>query len=80
VQLGRETAEEYTPTIQPKHIWNKDQIARLMGLIMLNYPIGAFLFWKVGKTIETPKNTPWMENQRIRQDCRWDAERLGIRL
>ena len=37
----------YIPAIQRKYIWNDLQITKLMDSIMLGYPIGTFLFWKV---------------------------------
>ncbi|MGB4658074.1 MAG: DUF262 domain-containing protein [Mobilitalea sp.] len=40
----------YLPAIQRKYIWDDDQIARLMDSVMLGYPIGTFLFWKVRKS------------------------------
>lgn len=41
----------YLPAIQRKYVWNEDQITRLMDSIMLNYPIGTFLLWKVKKKV-----------------------------
>lgn len=41
----------YLPAIQRKYVWKDDQITRLFDSIMLDYPIGTFLFWKVKKTI-----------------------------
>ncbi len=41
----------YLPAIQRKYVWDDDQITRLMDSIMLGYPIGTFLFWKVRKSI-----------------------------
>lgn len=45
----------YLPAIQRKYIWDDDQITRLMDSIMLGYPIGTFLFWKVRKSIINKK-------------------------
>ena len=45
----------YLPAIQRKYVWGDDQITRLMDSIMLGYPIGTFLFWKVKKTIINQK-------------------------
>ena len=45
----------YIPAIQRKYIWNDLQITKLMDSIMLGYPIGTFLFWKVKKTIVNQK-------------------------
>ena len=41
----------YLPAIQRKFVWEDSQITRLMDSIMLGYPIGTFLFWKVKKTV-----------------------------
>lgn len=42
----------YLPAIQRKYVWSESQITRLMDSILLGYPIGTFLLWKVsGKTI-----------------------------
>lgn len=45
----------YLPAIQRKYVWNNDQITKLMDSIMLGYPIGTFLFWKVRKSIINKK-------------------------
>lgn len=45
----------YLPAIQRKYVWGDDQIVRLMDSIMLGYPIGTFLFWKVKKTVINQK-------------------------
>lgn len=37
------------PAIQREFIWSTDQITRLFDSLMLGYPIGSFLFWKVDK-------------------------------
>lgn len=37
----------YLPAIQRKFVWDVEQIERLFDSIMLKYPIGTFLFWKV---------------------------------
>ena len=39
----------YLPAIQRKYVWGDNQITRLMDSIMLGYPIGTFMFWKVKK-------------------------------
>lgn len=46
----------YLPAIQRKYIWTEHQIIRLMDSIMLGYPIGTFLFWRVSKEIVNEKN------------------------
>lgn len=45
----------YLPAIQRKYVWGDSQITRLMDSIMLGYPIGTFLFWKVKKVIVNQK-------------------------
>ena len=45
----------YLPAIQRKYVWGDSQITRLMDSIMLGYPIGTFLFWKVKKDIVNKK-------------------------
>lgn len=45
----------YLPAIQRKYVWDDVQIARLMDSIMLGYPIGTFLFWKVKKSVINKK-------------------------
>lgn len=53
--IKRISAEFYLPAIQRKYVWNDSQITRLMDSIMLGYPIGTFLFWKVKKRIVNEK-------------------------
>ena len=43
------------PAIQRKFIWDDYQITRLFDSIMLEYPIGTFLFWKVKKSTVNTK-------------------------
>lgn len=45
----------YLPAIQRKYVWDDDQITKLMDSIMLGYPIGTFLFWKVRKSVVNEK-------------------------
>lgn len=45
----------YLPAIQRKYVWDDEQITRLMDSIMLGYPIGTFLFWKVRKSVVNNK-------------------------
>lgn len=45
----------YLPAIQRKFVWKDSQTTRLFDSIMLGYPIGTFLFWKVKKTIVNDK-------------------------
>ena len=37
------------PSIQREFVWDAERIARLFDSLMQGYPIGAFLFWEVGK-------------------------------
>lgn len=46
----------YLPAIQRKYVWKDSQITRLFDSIMLNYPIGTFLFWKVKKETVNQKD------------------------
>jgi len=41
--------EVYLPAIQRRFVWGFEQIEKLFDSIMLAYPIGTFLFWKVKK-------------------------------
>jgi uncharacterized protein with ParB-like and HNH nuclease domain len=45
----------YLPAIQRKYVWENKQITRLFDSIMLGYPIGTFLFWKVRKAVVNSK-------------------------
>ena len=45
----------YLQAIQRKYVWSDEQITRLMDSIMLDYPIGTFLFWRVKKRIVNQK-------------------------
>ena len=46
--LERIQRHEYVlPAIQREFVWSADQICRLFDSLMLGYPIGSFLFWKV---------------------------------
>ena len=45
----------YLPAIQRKYVWGDNQITKLMDSIMLGYPIGTFLFWKVKKDVINKK-------------------------
>ena len=45
----------YLPAIQRKYVWDDEQITRLMDSILLGYPIGTFLFWKVRKSVVNKK-------------------------
>lgn len=42
-----EHGKVYLPAIQRKYVWADNQITRLFDSIMLGYPIGTFLFWKI---------------------------------
>ena len=41
--------EYVLPAIQREFVWRTDQIERLFDSLMLGFPIGSFLFWKVDK-------------------------------
>lgn len=41
------------PAIQREFVWKPDQITRLFDSLMLGYPIGSFLFWKVSREQST---------------------------
>ena len=45
----------YLPAIQRKYVCGDNQITKLMDSIMLGYPIGTFLFWKVKKDVVNKK-------------------------
>ncbi len=38
------------PSIQREYVWDTDQIETLFDSLMQDYPIGAFLFWKIDKS------------------------------
>lgn len=46
----------YLPAIQRKYVWDNDRITKLMDSIMLGYPIGTFLLWKVKKSVVNEKD------------------------
>lgn len=37
------------PSIQREYVWDTEQIETLFDSLMQGYPIGAFLFWEIGK-------------------------------
>ena len=45
----------FLPAIQRKYVWDDMQVVKLMDSIMLGYPIGTFLFWKVKKKVVNDK-------------------------
>lgn len=45
----------YLPAIQRKYVWDEEQVTKLMDSILLGYPIGTFLFWKVKKAVVNTK-------------------------
>ena len=48
--LGSIERSEYAlPAIQRNFVWDHKQIAKLFDSLMRGYPIGSFLFWKVGR-------------------------------
>jgi hypothetical protein len=42
-----QTKDYVLPAIQREFVWDTDQVCRLFDSLMLGYPIGSFLFWKV---------------------------------
>jgi hypothetical protein len=49
--LSRVHQHDYVlPAIQREFVWQTEQIVRLFDSLMLGYPIGSFLFWKVEKS------------------------------
>jgi uncharacterized protein with ParB-like and HNH nuclease domain len=55
-------AREYTlPAIQRKYVWEESQITKLMDSILLSYPIGQFLFWKIEKKAVHKNNYSFYE-------------------
>ena len=48
--LGSIERGEYAlPAIQREFVWEHSKIARLFDSLMRGYPIGSFLFWRVGR-------------------------------
>ena len=44
------SANKYVlPSIQREYVWDTTQIETLFDSLMQDYPIGAFLFWEIGK-------------------------------
>ena len=41
----------YLPSIQRKFVWNDYDVEKLLDSIMLGYPIGTFLFWKIKRKV-----------------------------
>lgn len=37
------------PSIQREYVWDAEQVEALFDSLMQGYPIGAFLFWEIGK-------------------------------
>lgn len=48
-------AQMFLPSIQRHFVWEAEDAAKLLDSIMLGYPIGAFLFWKI-KRVDAVKN------------------------
>ena len=44
-----ERSEYALPAIQRNFVWDHQQIAKLFDSLMREYPIGSFLFWRVGR-------------------------------
>ena len=48
--IGNIHSKKYLlPSIQREFVWSTDQITKLFDSLMRDYPINAFLFWKVSK-------------------------------
>lgn len=45
----------YLPSIQRKFVWNDYDVEKLLDSIMLGYPIGTFLFWKIKRKMAKEK-------------------------
>lgn len=41
----------YLPSIQRKFVWDDYDVEKLLDSIMLGYPIGTFLFWKIKRKV-----------------------------
>lgn len=46
----------FLPAIQRKYVWDENRIIKLFDSIMLDYPIGTFLFWEVNKNMANNMN------------------------
>ena len=46
---GIENNKYILPSIQREYVWDTEQIETLFDSLMQGYPIGAFLFWEIGK-------------------------------
>ena len=75
--LGSIERREYAmPAIQREFVWWHWQIARLFDSLMRGYPIGSFLFWKVGRdSIEKYKFYDFMLHYHERDY--WRLRELG---
>lgn len=47
--LSKEEFNIFLPEIQRQFVWDQNAIIELMESIILDYPIGCFIFWKVDK-------------------------------
>jgi uncharacterized protein with ParB-like and HNH nuclease domain len=62
------------PSIQRKFVWKEEQITNLFDSLMMNYPIGSFLFWDVNDS--NKRGYPYYEFIRnYRADNMWSNER-----
>lgn len=41
----------FLPAIQRKFVWDVEQIEKLFDSLLLKYPIGTFLFWKIDNSV-----------------------------
>ena len=44
------------PSLQRKYVWSHQQICQLFDSIMQGYPIGTFMFWKIGNRSSEDKD------------------------
>lgn len=49
-------AQMFLPAIQRHFVWEAEDAAKLLDSIMLGYPIGAFLFWKIKRDAAIKNN------------------------
>ena len=45
----------FLPSIQRKFVWEEHDAEKLFDSIMLGYPIGTFLFWKLNRQLAREK-------------------------
>jgi hypothetical protein len=47
--IRRLNRDIYLPAIQREFVWEPDRVERLFDSIMMDFPIGSFLFWRLGQ-------------------------------